>query len=117
MLEKHWLEYSKGIPIESWGKDHLSTLVYAETRAVDHNGILDDKHMRVSISYPTRLNNGVTVQGHTDYDCLMDAEAAGLVILDPEKNHVRFTDAGWDFVGKLRRRRAEKCNTITSTDS
>jgi hypothetical protein len=105
-LEKHWLEYPKGIPIESWGKDHLSTLIYAETRAVDYNGHINDVHMRVDRKYPTRLNNGVTVAGHTDYDCLADAQAAGLLTFDGTT--VKLTDDGWAFVGKLRRARAEK---------
>lgn len=101
-LTKHWLEYPNGIPVESWGKDHLSTLLYAETRAVDYKGILDDKHMRVSLQYPTHLNNGVEVHGHTDYDCLKDAQAVGFLVFNEEKNFVAFTDSGWEFVHGLR---------------
>ena len=110
-LAKHWLEYPNGIPVEAWGRDHLPTLVYAETRAVDHHGKLDYKHMRVSRAYPTRLHNNVTVEGHTDYDCLTDAQAAGLLeapaLPYEEGGIVKFTDAGWLFVGKLRRNMAE----------
>jgi hypothetical protein len=105
-LAKHWLEYPNGIPVEAWGRDHLSTLVYAESRAVDHHGKLDDKHMRVSRAYPTRLHNGVTVAGHTDYDCLKDAQAAGFLSYE-EGGVVKLTDAGWLFAGKLRRNMAE----------
>jgi hypothetical protein len=107
-LAKHWLEYPKGIPVESWGRDHLSTILYAETRAVDYGGVLVeiDPHMRVARAYPTRLHNGVTVEGHTDYDCLTDAQAAGLLTYQDER--VKFTAAGWKFVGKLRRERATK---------
>ena len=96
-VENHWLEYPNGIPVESWGRDHNSTLLYAETRAVDHCGKLSasDPHMRVSLDYPTRLNNGVTVQGHTDYFCLADVQAAGLLTYDEDEQIVRFTDAGW----------------------
>lgn len=109
-LAKHWLEYPNGIPVEAWGRDHLSTLVYAETRAVDHHGKLDDKHMRVSRAYPTRLHNNVTVEGHTDYDCLADAKAAGLLVSIPTEGGegiVQFAEKGWLFVGKLRRNMAE----------
>lgn len=105
-LAKHWLEYPNGIPVEAWGRDHLSTLVYAETRAVDHHGKLDDKHMRVSREYPTRLHNSVTVTGHTDYDCLADAQKAGFLTYE-EGGIVKFTDEGWLFVGHLRRKKAE----------
>lgn len=34
------------IPMGEWGKDHWSTLVYVESRAVDHNGIPDLNHLR-----------------------------------------------------------------------
>ena len=106
-LARSWLEYPNGIPVESWGSDHLSTLLYAETRAVDHRGSIpfNDPRMRVSRAYPTRLNNGVEVHGHTDFDCLIDAQTAGLLTYENEK--VKFTDAGWVFVSNLRRKRAE----------
>lgn len=120
-IDRHWLEYPGGIPIEAWGRDHNSTILYAETRAVDHRGSLafDDPHMRVSRLYPTRLHNGVEVHGHTDFDCLKDAQAAGLLVYDEDEipeglrdssrkpGMVRFTDDGWTYVHGLRRRRAE----------
>lgn len=131
-IERHWLEYPQGIPVEAWGRDHNSTLLYAETRAVDHGGWLpvNDPHMRVSREYPTRLHNGVEVHGHTDYDCLKDAQAAGFLTYDEEAEPegvrasslnpvpgsprkasgpgiVRFTEAGWTYVHNLRRQRAE----------
>jgi hypothetical protein len=109
-IENHWLEYPNGIPIESWGCDHHSTLLYAETRAVDHGGRLlpNDPHMRMAVEYPTRLNNGVNVIRHTDYDCLTDAQHAGLLTWDESEGAVRFTDAGWAYVHNLRRKRAER---------
>lgn len=108
-IERHWLEYPNGIPVEAWGRDHNSTLLYAETRAVDHGGRLSatDPHMRVSRLYPTRLHNDVEVHGHTDYDCLTDAQAAGFLAWDEEEEIVRFTDGGWTYVHNLRRRKAE----------
>jgi len=108
-IEKHWLEYPQGIPVESWGKDHNSTLLYAESRAVDHRGQLSarDPRMRMDVRYPTRLHNGVEVIRHTDYDCLADAQAAGLLTWDEDNQIVRFTDEGWAYVHWLRRKRAE----------
>lgn len=121
-IERHWLEYPNGIPIEAWGRDHNSTLLYAETRAVDHRGWLpyDDPRMRMDRRYPTRLNNGVEVHGHTDFDCLADAQAAGLLTYDdnavPEGSTsgkvlrhpglVVFTDEGWIYAAELRRKKA-----------
>jgi hypothetical protein len=106
-IERHWLEYPNGIPVEAWGRDHNSTLLYAETRAVDHRGRLPeaDPHMRVDRQYPTRLHNGVEVHGHTDFDCLADAEAAGFLTYEDEV--VKFTAEGWTYVHGLRRARAE----------
>lgn len=108
-IEKHWLEYPDGIPVESWGKDHNSTLLYAETRAVDHGGRLsiDDPHLRLDgRRYPTRLHNGVKVVGHSDVECLIDAKQAGFITWDQET--VAFTEEGWTYVHNLRRQRAER---------
>lgn len=108
-IDRHWLEYPDGIPVEAWGRDHNSTLLYAETRAVDHHGHLSatDDHMRTGRRYPTRLHNGVEVHGHTDYDCLADAQAAGFLTWNEDEERVRFTDDGWTYVHELRRKRAE----------
>jgi hypothetical protein len=108
-IEQSWLEYPDGIPVEAWGKDHNSMILYAETRAVDHRGKLSatDPHMRVDRRYPTRLHNGVEVHGHTDFDCLADAQAAGFLTWDEGEQIVRFTDDGWTYVHGLRRKIAE----------
>lgn len=107
-IDRHWLEYPDGIPVEAWARDHNSTLLYAESRAVDHGGKLKatDPHMRVSRMHPTRLNNGVEVHGHTDYDCLTDAQAAGFLTYDEDTEIVTFTEDGWTYVHALRRKRA-----------
>jgi hypothetical protein len=100
----------KPVPIERWGKDHLSTLLYCESRAVDHEGRLDTRHMRAAASkYPTRLAGGDELVGHDDYDCIADMEKAGLIEnlgtgLYPA---VRLTPYGWIVAGALRRYRAE----------
>jgi hypothetical protein len=86
---------------DRFGKDHYSTLLYVETRAVDYKGLLDHEHMRCnglrhpimllskarSIAfgttqvdareYPTWLAGGVEQADHDDYDCLDDLLAAG----------------------------------------
>lgn len=75
-----------------WGKDHFDTLLYVDTRIVDHRGCLlayradsprgpegSDPHMRMDMRYPTRLAEDKTLRGHTDYDCLADAIAAGFL--------------------------------------
>lgn len=84
-----------GGPIDPkrWGRDHWSTLLYVDTRIVDHHGLLhamphdsvrgpkgSDPHMRITSEYPTRLlNPQADLRGHTDYDCLADAIAAGFL--------------------------------------
>lgn len=100
------------IPVDKFGKDHNSTLLYVESRCVDHAGKLDRRHMRDSPDYPTRLNDGTKVDNHTDYDCLDDFEAADLIAysngstgLNPM---IELTDAGWTLAHHLRRERAER---------
>lgn len=82
---------------ERWGRDHWSTLLYVDTRIVDHHGLLHvsqrdspagprgvDPHMRIGNEYPTRLLNPKSdLRGHTDYDCLADAIAAGYLTIRP----------------------------------
>jgi hypothetical protein len=34
-------------PVARWGKDHWSTFAYAETRVVDHGGVINFDHMRI----------------------------------------------------------------------
>lgn len=76
----------KPVPMHLWGTDHYSTLAYAECRLVDNGGTINRQHMRgnhqgCDAGYPTRLRHGVEVSGHGDYDCLFDAEDAGLLVL------------------------------------
>lgn len=33
---------------KEWNKDEKSLLLYLESRAVDHSGILDDKHLNTA---------------------------------------------------------------------
>lgn len=74
------------IPMKEWGKDHWSALAYIETRVVDHKGYLDSRQLRSDgVAYPTRLRRTDPVVarqevGHTDYDCIADFMAAGLLL-------------------------------------
>lgn len=90
-----WEEYraEKGAdyaPVEKWGKDHWSTLAYLETRTVDYDGVIDNRHMRCNPrlhrefahhwsggNYPTILNGEETLDNHDDWSCLEDMVAAG----------------------------------------
>lgn len=85
------------IPMERWGKDHWTTLAYLETRAVDGKGKIENKRMRCNArlhrafcgvfmgrvidgsKYPTRLNDGTTVEEHDDWSCLEDMVVAGVL--------------------------------------
>ena len=83
------------IHIANWGKDHWSTFAYAETLAVDHEGIIipEASKMRTNhkthpfignpidgSKYPTKLRNGNILRDHDDWDCLDDAVKNGLLI-------------------------------------
>lgn len=108
-MQVHWVGLGTHIPPDKWGKDHKSTMLYAETRAVDYRGQLPEADPRMRLDghkYPTRLLDGMEVLGHDDYMCLQDAQAAGF--LTYEAGIVRLTDAGWEYAGKLRRERAER---------
>lgn len=104
---------SEIIELSLFGVDHWSTLLYVESRCVDHGGELQrtDPHMRrktrarASSKVPTRLNNKVVVENHDDYDCIDDLENAGLCVYQGDQ--IALTDLGWSVVGQLRRNRAE----------
>lgn len=81
------------VPVELWGKDHLTTLLYVETRVVDYKGVLNGDHLRGLYiptthtggstrrpeAHPTRLKDGATVSPHDDVDCLADFVREGLM--------------------------------------
>lgn len=92
------------IPVELWHVDHLSTLLYYETRHVD--GLeLDHRKLRDACEkYPTILKDGTRVSDHGDIDCLSDASAAGF----GKSNglfRVTLSDLGWAFVAEVRKQR------------
>ncbi len=119
---------------ELWGKDHWSTLAYAETCTVEGHP-LSLGRMRCDVTrhpllascrvpytgqkYPTRLRDGVELPDHDDWDCLCDAQQAGLIkvmglpegVLDVEPGrrgglfiHLRrrTTSLGSEWAGKPR---------------
>lgn len=113
------------IPIEQFGRDHWLLLLYLETLAVDHPGDTPDpKRMRSNPethpelnqqrpaplqgrwmpTYITQLAAGHTApDGHDDYDCMDDLEAAGLIIQGANFTRAfAFTDKGLTVVQALR---------------
>jgi hypothetical protein len=120
------------VPMELWGKDHLSTLLYIESRCVDGGGRPMLARMRhwpgrplrgwdgsgpegggmpcMPTACPTRLKDGSDLSNHDDWDCVDDMEAEGLLEtlgtgLQPI---IKLTDYGWLVASALRRHRAEK---------
>jgi hypothetical protein len=103
-----------------WGKDHVSTLLYLESRAVDHGGEIDGRQMRTDANvhphlahdlgrYPTRLYGGLEAVDHDDWSCCEDLAAVGLLSSVGTGLHPRYvlTDLGWRVVSAVRRARAE----------
>jgi hypothetical protein len=106
---------------EQWGKDHWSTLLYAESMAVNHGGSIDNRRMRTDARlhrhfvnveavtqemvdgsrYPTRLANGKTLDNHDDWSCLEDAAAAGYVRLYFRENPRRQNQAFGNLVARV----------------
>ena len=96
--------------MEVWGQDHWSTLLYLETRFVDHGGKIKIEQMRCNrarhpeyahrasyTSYPTRLKGGAELPHHDDWDCAADLEAAGLIVVSLDNEdvpRVDFTEKG-----------------------
>lgn len=108
MPERKWT--GEAIPMNAWGRDHFSMLLYLETRAVDYGGKVDARHMRANgIAHPTYLREGVELVGHSDYDCIADFEAAEILTNDGTGATplIRLTDKGWKLAHGLRRHCAE----------
>jgi hypothetical protein len=86
------------VPVAQWGRDHWSTLLYFESRAVDYKGLIDNEKMRTNArlhrkllgnaqmrlgmtgeKYPTHLRDGSTLDHHDDWSCAQDMMAHGLI--------------------------------------
>ena len=108
---------ANAVPIEQFGKDHWSLLLYLETTVVDETGVPDRRRMRSDgDKYPTKLASGLFQPGHNDWDCLNDLETAGYIVntgtgMQPV---VELTDIGWTRSHQLRRRLADD-RTIRNT--
>ena len=122
------------VPVLSWGKDHWSTLAYAESCSVDYDGKLDNRRMRTNLrlhrqlagiepsgapqdgsKYPTRLKSG-EINDHDDWSCLEDAANAGFIEIETQQINskpfggdvarVKFTELGRSIVALLRKHKA-----------
>jgi len=106
------------ISLKEWGKDHWSLLAYLETRCVDNEGFIDNRHLRCNedkhpfqkgagnpkweSNYSTILKEGMR-EGHDDWDCLFDMEHAGLVTVYSLVNRrVEMTAAGIEISKMIR---------------
>ena len=109
------LKSGQPVPIHLWGKDHWSTFGYAECRLVDNKGSIDIQHMRGNhcgddAGHPTRLTGGNDLPDHGDFDCLFDAEDAGLMVLKGTGLHPvihKLTPKGALVAAALRTHKAE----------
>jgi hypothetical protein len=117
----------EAVPIEQWGRDHWSTLLYVESVCVDHDGIPNRDRMRVDLErhpfyggrahwiqdrkakYPTRLKGGVEKHDHDDWDCVEDMVEAGVVdwIGTGANPQFALTEKGYKLAAALRQHRAE----------
>lgn len=114
------------VPPERWGKDHMSTLLYIETRNVDGDGQPNRAQMRTAngrprrgasdkdnpprmVDHPTVLADGTRLQGHDDWDCVNDMEAAGVIDWQGTGTYpiLRLTSIGWALAAAGRRHLAE----------
>jgi hypothetical protein len=113
------------IPIEKFGRDHWTTLLYIETCIVDGGGHVQRERMRCDPDIhptaahsraflvpgptpPTRLKDGSEIKGHDDWSCVDDLIAADLLAADGEGLTARFslTPKGKAFGFFLRLHRA-----------
>ena len=93
------------VPVAQWGRDHWTTLLYFESRAVDYAGKIDNQHMRTNArlhrkllgnaqfdggmtggNYPTRLRDDSMLAHHDDWSCAEDMVAHGLIEVVQERD-------------------------------
>ncbi len=119
----------KPIPMEKWGRDHASTLLYIESCCTDKGGKAGMDQMRSEPGrprkgwqgerglapggppqqrYATRLKGGFEMFGHDDWDCAGDFVEAGLLIWHGTSLQPLFelTPLGWEMATNLRKQRA-----------
>lgn len=124
----------KHIPIDKWGRDHWSTLLYIESICVDGDGVPVAERMRqwagrpcrgklrhaagpMPSTHPTRLKDGTEIHDHDDFNCAADIEAAGLIRWGGTGMLPLFslTPLGWKVASALRRHMAESRPRTTDT--
>lgn len=115
------MDNKERISPEKWGKDHFSTLLYLETRVVDHGGVIRGEQMRGRDSgYPCKLRSGERLN-HGDLDCIEDMREAGLVTgggRNKPYKPFQLTESGWRLAHLLRRHRGEgKTKTLPSVET
>ena len=123
---------ARQVSVDEFSNDHWSTLLYIETRCVDHRGMLNLEHMRCNISLhpmmgnsatsfsaasssstkecPTQLADGTLESNHDDWSCAEDLERVGFIEntgtdINP---FFRMTNVGRKVVGDLRLRRSQR---------
>lgn len=95
------------VAVTEWAKDHWSTFAYAETCCVDYKGLLNYERLRKDgDQYPTRLAEGLVIEGHDDLDCIRDLVSGGLLEFDESQGllHLKckMTDLGREVIAQLR---------------
>ncbi len=108
--------------MNNWGKDHWSLLAYFETIAVDYNGKVDVRRIRINSTkrgygngnissigwqdtWGTKMKDGnIPDTQHDDIDIMNDLEEAGFVknIFTEINPIIEMTEKGREVVGKIR---------------
>lgn len=124
------------VPMNKWGKDHWSTLAYIETVMVEVQGfqVGFDARMRqkrrtfrvmheqcpqpkrpsrggmgipMEPKYGSRLNDGTSLEGHDDWDCVQDMAVEGLFTVGVEGVEpgatLQFSEKGLNLAQALRK--------------
>lgn len=113
------------IPIDEFGRDHYSLLLYVESRCVDNAGIPAAVSMRCNVKrhpglgtgssvavwrdeWSTRLRGGKRAKGHDDWDCFADMAAVGWVCNIGTGVNPKWylTEVGWCMAHLVRRWKA-----------
>lgn len=113
--------YAEGVPVSCWGKDHWSTLAFVAHWCAEHGAAgfdisqkrqqmrcdpkrhLAQSHIAWKEDCPTILRQGLRLPEHDDWDCLDDAEEAGLILLCGTGAFpvVFMTDTGLELAARL----------------
>jgi hypothetical protein len=131
--EESELKFDDYVPVNLWGKDHWSTLLYFETVQVEYGKftIKFDPRMRsnrrnfrilkeesdkpnlqavvMDTGSGSRLKDGTFVKKHDDWCCIQDFIFHGLVdgqLATEPGAELRLTDKGFTIVHALRRHKA-----------